>query len=349
MQYLLFASLAAIVGYVILVVIVNRLSSGRSGPVAMDARPALDPAGSSISLAIWNVGYAALGANMDFVADGGTRYLPHSKADVQRNLCGIVETLSAIDADVFLLQEMAQASPMNCGIDVIEGVSARFHDFTSVFDPEVATKLIPPPWRIAHGSAIYSRLNIRAADKHLIASDGELLAGLLRRDYRLLIVRLPISGSSFEWVIVNVHLSAFDHEAEVRRRQLADVFSFAQQEFEKGNAVVIGGDWNLEFIKGRFPHTTMAMHRHWLHDFPLSDLPPGWAAAYDSKVPSVRTVHKAYVEGDNYVTVIDGYVLSPNVELLGVEGIDCKFLYSDHHPVLAKFCLRCNFHDPQND
>jgi endonuclease/exonuclease/phosphatase family metal-dependent hydrolase len=200
--------------------------------------------------------------------------------------------------------------------------------------------MLPPPLRVAHGTALMSRVAVSSAEKRLIALENERLGGLVLREYRMLIARLPVSNSSRQWVVINVHLAAFDRAAAVRSRQLADVIQFAEQEFAKGNAVVVGGDWNLEFERGRFPHSTAPEHLFWLHDFPTGDLPRGWRAVFDPSVPSARTVHKPYVAGENYVTVIDGYIVSPNVAVEEVKGIDRAFLNSDHQPVFARFRLR---------
>ena len=232
------------------------------------------------------------------------------------------------------------ASPLNLGVDVLGGVAPRFAGFASVFDPEVSSRLLPPPLRVAHGTATFSRVHVARAEKQLITMDGELLGGLLTREYRMLIVRIPIASTGREWVIVNVHLAAFDEGAAIRLRQIADVVAFAEREHAKGNAVIVGGDWNLEFVRDRFPHNTATKDRFWLHDFPFGHLPEGWRAVFDAGIPSVRTVHRPYEPGVNYVTVVDGYIISPNVEAGEVRGIDLGFRHSDHQPVLAKFHLR---------
>lgn len=49
---------------------------------------------------------------------------------------------------------------------------------------------------------------------------------------------------------------------------------------------------------------------------------------------------KKYVEGENFVTIIDGFIVSPNVEIVNVQGKDLKFENSDHNPVSAVFKLK---------
>ena len=46
-----------------------------------------------------------------------------------------------------------------------------------------------------------------------------------------------------------------------------------------------------------------------------------------------------YVKGENFVTVLDGFILSDNVTCTAVENIDAGFRYSDHNPVLLTFQL----------
>lgn len=44
-----------------------------------------------------------------------------------------------------------------------------------------------------------------------------------------------------------------------------------------------------------------------------------------------------YVRGENFTTVIDGFVLSPNVRAENVRMRDLDFQFSDHQPVDARF------------
>jgi hypothetical protein len=44
-------------------------------------------------------------------------------------------------------------------------------------------------------------------------------------------------------------------------------------------------------------------------------------------------VASSYKEGVNFLSVIDGFLVSPNVEIKQVKGYDLKFKNSDHNPV----------------
>jgi endonuclease/exonuclease/phosphatase family metal-dependent hydrolase len=138
------------------------------------------------------------------------------------------------------------------------------------------------------------------------------------------------------WTIASVHLAAFDEDAAVRTRQLRELMAWAQAEYESGRRVVIGGDWNFQLAETNFPNTTDARFLFWLFPFPQDALPPGWRIAADASIPSVRTNYQAYVPGENYVTTIDGFIVSPNVAVESVHGFDLGFAHTDHQPVRVR-------------
>ena len=46
-----------------------------------------------------------------------------------------------------------------------------------------------------------------------------------------------------------------------------------------------------------------------------------------------------YTAGVNYTVVVDGFLVSSNVQVNMVENINTDFAYSDHNPVLMSFSL----------
>ena len=62
-----------------------------------------------------------------------------------------------------------------------------------------------------------------------------------------------------------------------------------------------------------------------------------WRIAADPGTASVRTNERPYRRGENYTTVIDGFIVSPNVSASDVSILDTKYAFSDHMPVTATF------------
>jgi endonuclease/exonuclease/phosphatase family metal-dependent hydrolase len=135
------------------------------------------------------------------------------------------------------------------------------------------------------------------------------------------------------FTLIDAHLSAFDAGARLRARQLAELLRLASAEYADGRHVVIGADFNYELCPSPRPHTTDPNHMAWLHPFPWQALPAGWRIAADPATPTFRSADKPYARGENYAGIIDGFIASPNVEILGVAGIDLDFAWSDHNPV----------------
>lgn len=301
------------------------------GPIA--GLPGLT--GNEISVTIWNLGYAGLGAESDFSVDGGKNYLPPSRAVTRKNLDGIKHELKKTSADVILLQETARASLLTRGADSVAGAAEALEGRDNAFSADFASLFMPPPFRSRHG--LFSSVSAGGAKREIIALplEPQFIMGMSRRLYHMHVVRLPAPGA--DWTVVNLHLSAFDEGANVRLEQLRAVLAFAEAEYAKGNRVVIGGDWNYEFHRPDRPTTTDAKYLFWVHPFPYSELAEGWSVAIDKETPSVRTNERPYKKGENFTTVIDGFVLSPNVKAIIVRTRDLDFQFSDHQPVDARF------------
>jgi endonuclease/exonuclease/phosphatase family metal-dependent hydrolase len=290
----------------------------------------LQHAGDTLDLLIWNVGYGGLGAGSDFVADGGTHYFPPSRQAVRDNVAAIARFLeSQQDADVVLIQELARGGPVNYWVDVRARAERALTGRDRVFFADFKTRLMPWPLRLVHGQGLYSRRAVESADVVALPAEDDGLFGVRRR-YASPLVRL---AGDANWTIASVHLAAFDEDAQVRTRQLRELMAWAGREYAEGRHVVIGGDWNFQLMDTDFPHTTEERFLFWLFPFPQDALPAGWRIAADTAIPSVRTNHKPYVAGENYVTTIDGFIVSPNVAVESVQGFDLGFRHSDHQPV----------------
>lgn len=318
--------------YVGAFLVVNNSVDAKPTDFARSERTDLPQAGSTLDVMIWNLGYAGLGAESDFKVDGGQNYLPPSRTIVRRNADAIAAFLGAQDVDVILNQEIARGGPVNYWVDLKQRVDDALAARDQLFYADFKTRLLPWPLRMTHGQAIYSRLAIEGGEVVSLPAENEGILGTRRR-YGSLVSRLPIQGRDHGWTVASVHLAAFDDDAAVRTQQLRELLAWAQREYESGQHVVLGGDFNLQLAETSFPHTTEEQYLFWLFPFPQNALPEGWRIAADPNVPSVRTNERPYSAGENYTTVIDGYIVSPNVVIEEVRGIDLGFANSDHQPV----------------
>lgn len=333
-RYVALVLVAALAAYAVGFVTLNGNSVAASADI--EQRPGISEHGAApdtLNITIWNLGYGGLGADSDFVSDGGENYLPPSRRAVRANVDAIVGTLGveAPETDVFIFQEIARGGLVNYWIDLKGRIDNALQTRQQAFFADFKTRLMPWPLRMEHGQAIYSDFTIASSDVVALPAEDTSIFGVKRR-YASLLTRLPMQGGG-EWVIVSVHLAAFDEDAAVRTRQLRELLAWAEREYQAGNRVVIGGDWNFQLGETNFPHATDERFLFWLFPFPRDALGEGWRIGADLTVPSVRTNHQPYVAGENYVTSIDGFVVSPNVAIESVAGIDLGFEHTDHQPV----------------
>lgn len=299
---------------------------------AAETDPAV--AGRRISVASWNIGYAGMGKDSDFIMDLGQQKRPLSADLVEVNAAGIQHALGALDSDIVLLQEVARPSWNTYGHDVYADVVAALPGYGNSFAADIDTRFVPPPLRIQIGNASFARKAVLGSELRGLPLEPEFEMGLFRKGYRMHILRLD---GPEQWVLVNIHLSAFDDAADaVRERQLAAVLQFAEAEYAAGRHVIIGGDWNMRLAPTSFPHHTDERFLFWVRDFPTAALPQGWRLGVDRSHPTVRTANQPYIAGENYTLIIDGFLVSPNVEILGVETRDLGFVHSDHNPTILQ-------------
>ena len=114
------------------------------------------------------------------------------------------------------------------------------------------------------------------------------------------------------------------------------------EEKAAGRSVIVGGDFNHDLL-GNSPEVfdTERKVETWTHPFPEELLPTGFSIAKgdlaQAKIPSVRASNKPYVKGENFVSLIDGFIVSDDIIVDGVNVSDLAFANSDHNPVTLTF------------
>jgi endonuclease/exonuclease/phosphatase family metal-dependent hydrolase len=306
------------------------------------------PVDSTLRLAIWNIGYGGLGARMDFFMDGGARV--QAPEDWQNeHLAGILSTAAARlkSADFILFQEVDRDAKRSYGIDQAESLAAQLPDHEGVFAANFKVKFIPVPFdpfpfvrpmgRVHGGLASYSRYPASSATRHDFPGSYSWPTRIYHLDRCFLEQRFAGPGEK-ELVVINTHNSAYD-DGTLKASEMAALKDFVEAEYAQGNYVIVGGDWNQcppDFDPKTFKKSESAYDQQ---NIP-ADYLPGWTWAYDASVPTNRKVDAPYHADSTFTTVIDFFLLSPNVEALRTEGVQLDFAFSDHQPVMLDVRLR---------
>jgi len=330
--------LCAIVIGVVCILVINRLRRPHFGVLVGEGpQDGLRKASREISVLTWNIGYAALGHKADFFVDHGQSVRALSRKDIAAAANQIADFLSAGTWDIICLQENAAAGfltrqvPVRCTLDRALGHKRRY------FWADLKTVLMPKVLRFEHGMSTYTGVQDAGCEIIELPQDQHYYGGFLKKFYVGQLSRYPIENSDKDWVVINIHLSAFDQDGIVRDAQFEGLLKVAEREFARGNFVVLGGDWNMRLCQTDFSYTTDQAYLEWIKDFPRHSIPAGWNLFYDPETPTVRSLEKPYLEGENYKGVIDGFIASPNVVLKSIKAADLRFAFTDHHPVVAVF------------
>lgn len=289
--------------------------------------------GAQLTIYSWNIGYAGLGADADFFMDGGSKVNPADE-EVAANLAAIGHVIASRPADAWLLQEVDVNSSRTGGVDELSSVSQAYRG-SAALAYNYKCGFVPIPWppigRVASGIATLTDKAVDGTPERVALPcpfSWPVSTANLKRC--LLITRLPLVGSDREVVLVNLHLEAYD-DGEGKIAQTKQLMELLAAEYEKGNYVIAGGDFNQAF-PGTWDIYPVAGDVWMPGSLDAADLPAGFSYAYDSSHATCRLLDRP-LAADSQTYVLDGFIISPNVCLDYVETVDLGFKNSDHNPV----------------
>lgn len=287
-----------------------------------------------------NIGYGGLGETEDFFMDGGEKIRPESKAEVENNIRHIKEKLQNLDSDFYILQEVDEDSKRSYNINQVEGLllNNMAGSFAYNFKVPYVPFPFPPIGKVNSGLLSMAKYTIQDSERVSLPNpfSWPLRTANLKR--AMIITRYPIQDTEKELVIINFHLEAYDSgEGKIAQTKLLS--EIISKEYEKGNWVVAGGDWNQTLIKDY--EADPALLTEWTAPTVEWDSLPKWEMGVDAKTPTNRSLIKPYVGNKDKLAkfYIDGYIVSPNVQIIETEVSSMDFEYSDHEPVHMRFVL----------
>jgi len=297
---------------------------------------------SQISLLTWNIGYCGLDKEMDFFYDGGTKVFTPLEKCIE-NLDAVKKFIDNNDSiDFILIQEIDKRSKRSYKINQFDTLGKLLDNHNPFFGKNYDVFFVPVPpaspmGKVLSGIATFSRFRPSSSVRFSFPGEYGFPKQLFMLDRCFLVNRYPIENGK-ELLIINTHNEAFD-PGEIRKTQMAYLKEFLLAEFEKGNYIIAGGDWNQtppdfkpEFGINKVNTEQMMMNSDYL--------PPEWKWIFDRRVPTNRSVIAAYDPSSTTTTVIDLFLISPNIESISTECINLDFENSDHNPVRIKVRLQ---------
>ena len=304
--------------------------------------------GESYSALIQNLGFGAYTQDFTFFMDGGTQSWAESEQSVLSCIDAAAQKAEEFKADFILFQEVDTDSTRSYHTNQREILEKRFGSYSSAFAVNYHSAFLMYPFTQPHGASnsgilTLSRYNLTSSLRRSLPI-SQSFSKFLDLDRCYSVSRLPVENGK-ELVIFNVHLSAYGGSDEIRTAQMTMLFNDMQKEYEKGNYCVCGGDFNHDFTGDSTQKLNggAEVDFGWAQPFPEKLLPSCITRCTnyegDSLVPTCRNCDVAYKEG-NFTIIVDGFLVTENVEALSVKNIKTDFTYSDHNPVYLEFKLK---------
>lgn len=321
------------------------LSATEYKPEAVEKIPASvlgegETPSDTMTLLSWNIGYSGLGSGADFVLDGGGGDgKPESEEEFRAYYDGILETLKAQKADVYLLQEVDTDSTRSYGYNEAADIPLQLDMASSVHALNYSCPFVPFPWppigKVNSGLLTTTKYTMVDDEGERISLPCPFSWPLRTANLKrcLLVTRVELESGE-ELVLVNLHLEAYD-DGGGKAAQTDMLIKLLEEEYAKGNYVIAAGDFNQTFPGGNEAYPVKNTELWTPGELDNDMLPDGWSFAYDTTAPSCRLLNQPYAadsEATQYY-VIDGFILSPNISCVSVETQDGDFAFSDHNPV----------------
>ena len=308
---------------------------------------------SILSFVSWNIGYGGLGTESNFFLDSHGKYFACDKMVrapreyVEKNVAGILRFATTFPSDFYLFQEVDYHSKRSYFMDEFEKIKKALPKFSAWFSVNYKSDWIPipvfEPWKgygeVFSGLATFARFQPTQSTRFQLPGEYGWPTRIFQLDRCAAMHRFAVKNGR-ELVVINIHNSAYDVDGILKKQQMDFLKQMVLGEYQKGNYVLLGGDWNMcppNFPADHFMPGKGQDYRQLNIDSDF--LPASWQWAYDPSTPTNRKLTDVYQPSKTFVTLIDFFLVSPNIKVLKINGIDMGFRFSDHQPVRVEVKL----------
>ena len=280
--------------------------------------------------------------------DGGKQSRAASPESVRACIDAAISTVSSYNPDFILFQEVDIDSTRSYHIDQYKILTDAYHGYSSARAINYDSAYLMYPFNEPHGAsysslATFSSFDIQSSLRRSLPISTSV-SKFLDLDRCYSISRIDVENGK-QLVIFNVHTSAYGGNDEIRTAQITMLMNDMKAEYENGNYVICGGDFNHDFTGDSTQRLNGGMDTleyGWAQPFPEELIPDGFSRCTFYKdgviAPTCRDCDIPYEEG-NFTIIVDGFIISDNVDCIEVENVVTGFEYSDHNPVVLKFRL----------
>ena len=301
------------------------------------------PVGEELKIITYNIGFAAYTPEFSFFMDGGEQSRAFSEESVNETMSGIAELLKSEDADFLMIEEVDERATRSHHVDQRRMLQSALLGYDSVFAVNYDSPYLFYPFDEPHGKSLagmltFSRYDMTSSLRRSLPIETSLMK-LVDLDRCYSVSRVETDGGR-ELVLYTVHLSAYTSDGTIATEQLKMLIADMRAEYEKGNYVVCGGDFNKDLLGDSSEYFGISGEEYtWAQAFPTDLLEgTGLSLVATSNAPTCRNADAPYHQAQ-FVLTVDGFIVSDNVTAVEAHTVENDFEYSDHNPVAMTFIL----------
>lgn len=344
----LLALVIVVIGYASYVLIAYHRIDDKQVLTVSDKTSDIVPTGQEFKIVSYNIGFCAYTQDFSFFMDGGKESRAKSADSVNEVLNGINILLNNENADFILLEEVDKDATRSHHIDQHKYFEDKMTGYDSVFavnydSPYLFYPIFKPHGKSLAGIMTLSKYNIDSSLRRQLPIEESLMK-LVDLDRCYSVTRLATDNDK-ELVLYTVHLSAYTSDGTIATKQLQMLVDDMKAEYQKGNYIVCGGDFNKDLLLDSGKIFGVSGEEYtWSQPFP-TDMLKGTGLSLiapfneNNPVASCRDTGDVYMEEGQFNVTLDGFIVSDNVTISKADVIDARFEYSDHNPVYMNFTL----------
>ncbi len=264
---------------------------------------------------------------------------------INDNILGAVRYVKALDPDLYLFQSVDYAATRSHKLDEVELIGLDLRRFSKIYSPNYQTmyQFWPPAKPVGiinSGTYTVSKYKVTSVIRKQLPISENFISKFGAQDAGISLCYLPISRSDHELVLMNVDLSEYSGKAW--QKQFDTLLALAQAEYDKGNYVIVGGDFKADIA-----YSVNRFNGDYKQDSELIEISnTSLGENFDLVIPdnyttqaSYRVANEAYEQGHSLEYTSDGFFVSDNLTATSTI-IDTRYRYSNHNPIQMSFTLK---------
>ena len=262
-----------------------------------------------VKIMTYNIGNCLYGRNAN-----NNSYMTFSRKKINSNIKGQLSQIKKYDPDILLLQEIGTSSLSNTLKNIYKKYRIELKKYKSKYYNNYNILQI-----FNNGKATFIKKYSQNQKIKIPFKVRGILNNIFCSNKVQILTRIKISDTKKELIIINIHLTAYKKNHIERIKQLNYILDIAKKELDKGNYVVIGGDWNIDLFsetnKLNLPSEIIKKINN-----------DNWTM--NAKGKTLKYEGKLLKDDKTY----DGFLTSKNIVVTKLKSYE-QFDYSDHSPV----------------